>query len=293
MKRLIISCDDLGDSKETNLAIKDCLNKKVATSTSIIANGEFYQHALDNVVEHVPIKFYGLHLNLTKGRALNESSANIVCDKDMIFNISAKKYFLLNFIKLNKTLENAIYNEFKSQIEKVLNDGIKLSHFDSHEHIHHSPKIFKIITILGKEFNINKIRFVNEKIIINNYFKGIYYKAKSLNYLKHFIINICNKRIKNSFISPDYFFGILNSGKINIDELFSYLDSIDNEKIVELCIHPSNQISDKLNYINEENKSNFYKNQNRTLEKNLLLSDSFKNFLSYKKINLINFSNIS
>ena len=87
MKRLIISCDDLGHSKETNLAIKECLDKKVATSSSIIANGEFYQHALDHVVKHAPIKFYGLHLNLTEGRALNESSANIVCNKNMIFNI--------------------------------------------------------------------------------------------------------------------------------------------------------------------------------------------------------------
>ena len=53
----------------------------------------------------------------------------------------------------------------------MLKDGIKLSHFDSHEYIHHSPWIFKIINDLGKEFKINKIRFVNEKIIIRNYFK--------------------------------------------------------------------------------------------------------------------------
>ena len=50
MKRLIISCDDLGISEEINLGIQDCLEKGVATSSSIIANGEFYEHALNNVV---------------------------------------------------------------------------------------------------------------------------------------------------------------------------------------------------------------------------------------------------
>ena len=38
---------------------------------------------------------------------------------------------------------------------------------------------------------------------------------------------------------------------------------------------------------------NFYKSKNRIIEKNLLLSDEFRNFLIHKKINLINFSDIS
>ena len=175
----------------------------------------------------------------------------------------------------------------------MLKDGIKLSHFDSHQHIHHSPWIFKIINDLGKEFKINKIRFVNEKIIIRNYFKNIYYKLKSLNYFKHFIINICNKKIKNNFSSPDYFFGILNSGKIKTDELFSYLDCLNTDATVELCIHPANKLVDQINIKKNINQKNFQTSENRIIEKNLLLSDKFRDFLIHKKINLINFSDIN
>ena len=281
MKNLIISCDDLGISKEINLGIKDCLVKGVASSSSIIANGKFYEHALNEVVAQTPIKFYGLHLNLTEGHALSNISNNIICDQNNKFNISAKKYFLLSFIKSNKKLEKYVYEEFKSQIQKVLKDGVKISHFDSHEHIHHSPWIFKIITVLGKEFNINKIRFVNEKIILKNYLNNAYDKIKNLNYLKHFIINICNKKIINSFASPDYFFGILNSNRINLDEFFIYLNHLNHAKTFELCIHPGNQ--------DESGKGN----ENRLMEKNLLLSDKFKNFIENKKINIINFSDIT
>lgn len=293
MKKLIITCDDLGVSEETNLGIKLCLDERVASSSSIIANSDFYDHAMHNVVNQSPIKFYGLHLNLTEGKALNRNCINIICNENNRFKISAKKYFLLNFSKLNKTYESIIYNEFKSQIEKVLKDGVKISHFDSHEHIHHSPWVFKIISALGKEFNINKIRFVNEKIVIKNYFKDAYYKLKSLNYFKHFVINMCNKKIINTFSSPDYFFGILNSGKIEMDEFFLYLDSIKSEKIVELCVHPANKIVNDVNGVKNIKKTNFYKSKNRINEKNLLLSDKFKNFLSYKNIDLINFSDIS
>jgi len=288
MKKIIISCDDLGITREINLAVKDCAEKGVATSSSIVANGEYYEHALNNIINKTQIKFFGLHLNLTEGKALNENSINIISGENNIFKINAKKYFFSGFYKPNKELINAVYGEFKSQIKKVLKDGIKISHFDSHEHIHHSPWVFKIITDLGKEFEINKIRFVNEKILLRNYFKDAFYKLKSLNYFKHLMINICNKKIENNFLSPDYFFGILNSGKIKIDELFLYLDKIDSNKIVEICIHPANEI------INHDfSNNNFYNSKNRKEEKKLLLSDKFKNYLHNNNIQLINFSDIN
>ena len=244
MKKLIISCDDLGSSEEINFGIKECMDSGVATSSSIIANGKFYSHALENVINQAPSSFYGLHLNLTEGKALNEDSSNIISDKNNKFKISAKNYFFLNFSKKRKSLENTVYNEFKSQIKKVLKDGIKLSHFDSHEHIHHSPWLFRIITILAKEFKINKIRYVNEKIIFKTYFKDMLYKLKSLNYIKHFVIKTCNMKLKNNLISPDYFFGILNSGKVKKDEFFLYLKNINFNKTIEFCTHPSNKITD-------------------------------------------------
>jgi len=293
MKKLIVSCDDLGITKEINLAIKDCANKGVITSSSIVANGEFYEHALNSIVNSIPIKFYGLHLNLTEGKALNKNSANILCNENNIFNISAKNFFLLNYYKSNKKLETTVYNELRSQIKKVLNSGIKLSHFDSHEHIHHSPWIFKIVTELGREFNINKIRFVNEKVLIKTYFRDIYYKIKSLNYLKHFMINICNKKIKNSFISPDYFFGMLNSGKVKIDELFAYLNSVNDDKTIEVCIHPANQEAKSEDTNKNFEQKDFYKDKNRNMEKNLLLSEKFRNFLNTNEIQMINFSDIN
>ena len=292
MKKLIISCDDLGISKEINLGIKDCLEKGVATSSSLIANGQFYNHALENVINKTPQNYYGLHLNLTEGEALNKIGENFICDDNNFFKISAKKYFLLNFYKKKKDFKNIIYNELKSQIEKVLQDGVKISHFDSHQHIHHSPWIFKIITDLAKEFKINKIRFVNEKIIFKNYFKDIVYKLKSLNYLKYLIINFCNNQINNSLKSPDYFFGILNSGKIQEDEFFYYVQNIEPNKIIEFCVHPSNELENKFTNQKNLNNKNFYLSKNRFYEKNFLFSDSFNQFIKKENIKLVNFSEL-
>ena len=108
MKRLIISCDDLGITKEINLAIRDCAERGVISSSSIVANGEFYEHVLNDILNKIPISFFGLHLNLTEGTAVNKENINGICDENNIFKISAKNYFLSSFYKPNEKLKKEV-----------------------------------------------------------------------------------------------------------------------------------------------------------------------------------------
>ena len=86
MKRLIISCDDLGITKEINLAIRDCAENGVISSSSIVANGEFYEHALNDIINKIPISFFGLHLNLTEGVAVNKDEMNVYVQAQNLLN---------------------------------------------------------------------------------------------------------------------------------------------------------------------------------------------------------------
>ena len=293
MKRLIINCDDLGISKETNLGIIECLLKKKATSASIIANGEFFDHALKNIKEKISNNWFGIHLNLTEGTALNSGGIHVLTNENLRFNKTPTEYFLMNFNRKRKIIDDLIYLEFKTQILKLRNAGIKISHFDSHEHIHHSPFIYKIIKKLGNEFGINRIRLVNEPIILGNLFKNFGYKFLSKNYIKLFLLNYCSKRVKdNFFLSPNYFYGILNSGKIEMDELFLFLDKMKHDSVIELCIHPANEISlpkfekDKAIY------KKFTYSQSRLYEKKLLFSDEFEKNLKNQNVELIDYSKL-
>lgn len=293
MKKLIINCDDLGVSKEANLGITDCLLKKKATSASIMANGEFFDHALTNIKEKVPDNWFGLHLNLTEGSALNSDSIKILTDKDFKFNKEPSAFFLMNLNRKKEIIDNLIYLEFKAQILKVKKAGVRISHFDSHEHIHHSPFIYRIIKKLGKEFGINKIRLVKEFLVLKNLFKDFGYKFMSKNYVKLLLLNYCSNRIKDSFfLSPNYFYGILNSGKIERDEFFLYLNKIKHDSVIELCIHPANEI-----FFPKIEKNKFYYkkftySQNRFHEKKLLFSEEFETNLKNQKIKLVDYSNL-
>ena len=293
MIKLIINCDDFGISKETNLGIIDCLLKKKATSASIIVNGEFFDHAIKNIKEKVSNNWFGIHLNLTEGTALNSESIKALTNRDLKFNIKPSEFFLMNFSRKNKIIDKYIYLEFKAQILKVKKAGIKISHFDSHEHIHHSPFIYQIIKKLGKEFGINKIRLVKESIILKNLFKDFGYKFISKNYIKLFLLNYCSYIIKdNFFLSPNYFYGILNSGKIQIDDFFVYLGKIKQDSVIELCIHPANEISFPKIGKNKVIYKEFTYSKNRLYEKKLLFSEKFEKNLKDKKIKLIDYSSL-
>tara|TARA_B100000767_G_scaffold272875_1_gene301547 strand:+ start:1731 stop:2594 length:864 start_codon:yes stop_codon:yes gene_type:complete len=285
MKKLIINCDDFGISKSANIAILECLNKKKATSTSILVNSKYFYHAINNYKKKLKSNKIGIHLNITEGKALSKKSFMVLTDGDNNFNIKPEMLFLYNYFKINK-IKKAIYFEFKKQIQNVIKSNLKITHIDTHQHVHYSPFVFKIIKTLSKEFNINKIRKIDEKFNATYFLKNFKFKIKNNNYLKYFLLKIFKRKKFNKKNTSDYFFGILNSGKIQLDELLFYIDKINDNKTIEVCIHPSNNINKKI----DSKFYQFYENKNRQHEKELLLSKKFKNELIKRRVRILPFS---
>ena len=61
--------------------------------------------------------------------------------------------FLLSILH-PKELARQVELEARAQIEKAIKLGIKLSHIDSHRHIHHIPVIFKVVKKLAEDMLI-------------------------------------------------------------------------------------------------------------------------------------------
>ncbi len=288
MKRIIINCDDLGISKETNEVIFEVLKNKKASSASILANSKNFNHASSIINKKFKKYKFGVHLNLTEGKALHNSKNNFLSNSKGYF-FHKPEYFFFLTKKRKELIKKDIYYEFKSQILKLKKHRIKISHFDTHQHIHQSKFIYDILILLGKEFKINKIRNVNEKFILSTFFDNFYYKFFNLNYLKFFLFKLINYKKIKFFKTTDYFFGLLNSGLINKDELFNYLDNLKNGSSIELCIHPS-----KLRKKNNKSRFNdFYDSINRIKEKKLLFSKDLSLGFKSRKIKLIKYQDLT
>ena len=159
-RRLIINADDFGLSESVNKGIVEAHTKGVLTSTTIMAN----MPAADQVVElakNLPSLGLGVHLNLTAGKPLcQDNTVKLILDSQGYFALSPGKLALASLV--NGKVKTAIEAELTSQIQWLIDKGIKPTHLDSHKHIHSFPAIFPIVCRLAKRFSIPAIRYTFE-----------------------------------------------------------------------------------------------------------------------------------
>jgi predicted glycoside hydrolase/deacetylase ChbG (UPF0249 family) len=176
--RLIINADDFGLCESVNKGIVEAHTKGVLTSTTIMANMPAAEQAVDlaknlpalPVLHSVsdggsnvegPALGLGVHLNLTNGKPLcQDNTVKAILDSQGHFAFSPGKLALASLI--TGKVRTAIETELASQIQWLIDKGIKPTHLDSHKHFHCFPSIFPIVCRLAKRFGIPAIRYTFE-----------------------------------------------------------------------------------------------------------------------------------
>lgn len=247
----IVTADDFGMSEEVNNAIIDAHKNGYLTHTSLLANSLYFNEAVSMGKKCKKLQL-GIHINLTSGKPV--TVANKVSSL-----INQAGYFKYGFVGLQfsyffnkKSIIRDTYREIDSQIKKLIASNIKISHIDSHRHIHTIPHIQKIIRKLAIKYQIPRIRVINESVfetlkttksascLING---GIF---------KYLIIKFLSLFYK-PLHSNIYFFSILHSCQIKpkFIEDIKYLTN--KYQAVEIMLHPSFCYKENINLTNGNN----------------------------------------
>ena len=151
--KVIVNADDLGISLDVNDAVFELMAQGRVTSATIMANGE----AVDDAVRRTrdfPNCSFGIHLNLTKNRPLTrKSELTVLLNPDGSFS-----EYAVRAAPLTSGLRTAILAEFSTQVQFLISQGISISHFDSHHHIHTIPGLFGVLKTLQVKFKVSKVR---------------------------------------------------------------------------------------------------------------------------------------
>ena len=154
--KIIINADDLGKNHIVNEAIAEALSLHVISSSTIMANSMTWDD-VHKVVDENPQASFGVHLNLTEGKAMTNSEVFFrqkVVDANNCFTKNIR-----NIKHPSNELLEAVYNEWDAQINKVLNvEKIDVSHLDGHHHIHGDYVFREILIRLCKKYDIHKVR---------------------------------------------------------------------------------------------------------------------------------------
>ena len=280
-KRLIINADDFGLCESVNKGIIDAHTKGVLTSTTIMSNMPAAGQAVE-LAKNTPALGIGVHLNLTAGKPLClDSSIKLLLNSQGYFALSPSNLAIASLI--TGKVRTAIETELATQIQWLIDKGIKPTHLDSHKHIHAFPTIFPIVWRLAKRFGIPAIRYTFEPKQVSMLpwpLTDRESRKRASTIRKMAIIN----RIQNpAFFKTDYLLGVNHVGKINT--VFLHAVSLYNTALTaEVMTHPG--------YVYDLDTTQTRLVKQREIEVEALCNEKTRKSLKDAGIKLINYGQL-
>ena len=163
MKRLVINADDLGLAASVNRGIFDTIEGGVVTSTSLIVN----MAACDDAIERLRdwrsrgdarTLSVGLHFNIVAGTPKG------VCPS--LVQGTSRRFHSLPVLAWKAFTRQIAPTDVESELEAQLARakqvlaplGMRVSHIDSHRHVHCLPGVFEVVLRTAKRHGIGHVR---------------------------------------------------------------------------------------------------------------------------------------
>lgn len=179
----------------------------VVTACSVVATGRAFDDAVSRLRD-VPSLEVGVHLTLVEEQSLT----GIALPRSWRTFMAARPPLA------------AIDGELRAQVDKVLQTGLRVTHLNSHQHLHMFPRIFRIVTRVAAESGIGYVRTVNDR-------GG---RAGMLRRLSVGILSLLGRRARRSEITNERTIGVREAGHLR--DVVPLLDHV--EGVTELVAHP-------------------------------------------------------
>ena len=147
MKQLIVNADDLGLTPAVNRGVVRAFQDGIVTSASLLVTGSAFEDAVA-LAQQNPKLDVGLHLTLVEEKAvLGPDVLPTLVDETGRFPRTSAEFIqraLLGGISWHE-----VEQEIAAQIALFEKTGLRLSHLDSHQHLHMFPPVFQIVRRLA------------------------------------------------------------------------------------------------------------------------------------------------
>lgn len=235
MKLLIINADDFGLHPAVNRAVIAGHTGGCITSTSLMPGAAAFDDAVLQAGRH-PSLGTGVHLTLVGERPVADPVAipTLVDDEGRL--PGQYPAFIARFLRGRVSMDE-IRTELTAQVAKAAAAGVKITHLDSHQHLHVLPGIIDIVLDLAARFDIKALRIPAEPRF---FFGG--YPCTAGRFVGRFGLSSLASlaRIKakrRGFSVPDHFFGMLAGGNMRQQFLLTILDRLP-DGASEIMVHP-------------------------------------------------------
>lgn len=247
MRKLIVNADDFGFTRGVNRAVVRAFKTGIVTSTTIMANGEAFDDAVELALAN-PGLGVGCHLAVVGGLPV-APPADVSSLVDSSGFLPGTLTRLLFKLARGSVPTEELMREFRAQLERVAQAGIRPTHVDTHKHSHTHPAVMKALAKVAAEFAIKCVRNPFERPLSQKR-SGLF---SGWSYLKQSALSaavspgaIQFKRLirENGLKTPDRFFGVTATGRLDSPTIRSIMESLQEGTTSELMCHPGEYDAD-------------------------------------------------
>ncbi len=169
---LIVNADDFGLSESVNSAILEAFRLGLISSTTIMANMPGFEQACELAHRHQLSEHIGIHLVFDCGAPL----AAQIHDQPTLCGADGglSPQFGRRHIRLSRGERMAIEAELTAQIARCRAHGLKLTHLDSHHHLHTTPAFAPAVFAVAKRERIPHVRIARNTRARENILMRLY-----------------------------------------------------------------------------------------------------------------------
>jgi predicted glycoside hydrolase/deacetylase ChbG (UPF0249 family) len=236
--RLILNADDFGLTRGINRAIAELHSAGALTSATLMANGPAFNDAIRLALAQ-PTLGIGCHIVLTDGVPLSppETIPTLLGPDRRSFRRSLTDFFAA--VLIGKVSEADVAREALAQITRIQQQGIALTHIDTHKHTHILPLIARPLLAVAERSGIRAIRNPFEPRWSRSLGNSPFLRRvqlRSLGYLQPMFLSL--PQIRSGCVrTTSGTLGISATGSLNATTLRAILDTLP-DGTWELVCHP-------------------------------------------------------
>ena len=223
-RRLIVNADDLGLHPGINAGVLHAHREGIVTSASLCPNGAAFDDAVSRLRE-TPTLDVGVHLTVVGGEMPILRDLPTLAPSGRLPHTFGR---LFRDLALGRVRRAEIEAEMAAQVERAREAGVRVSHLDSHQHVHLHPALLGPVIAIAQRFGIAAVRAARRVRPI----RGM--RAALLALLSR----PASARVRAAGLkSPDCFVGADDSGRLDAGRLERLLDALPDGTSELLC-HP-------------------------------------------------------
>lgn len=279
MPRLIVNADDFGLAPGVNRAILELHAAEVLTSATLMAHAACTEEAVKMALA-MPTLGVGCHIVVVDGTPVSDKRAisSLIDPGTGLFYSTMSSFLKRLFTARIRSAE--VEAEAAAQIALLQSFGLRLTHVDTHKHMHMFPGILRPVLRAAKAAGIHAIRNPFEPVwSLNATTDAPEVRRAEVILLRRFESRFRRIAEEEGFQTTDGAVGVLATGSVNIATVNALVTAMP-EGTFELVSHPG--------YRDEQlARANTRLLESREIERNALMA-----IKDYRGIDLVSFASL-